>query len=798
MNFGLSDTQQAIKDLTYAYTNFEQSPAYMRMNGRPVVTFFDPDRYGTLNWALIQSSVPGNPLFIFRNSGGFTHASTSGSFAWITIDTTNTNNWAQVYLDNFFSAGLTYPAEHTMATGYKGFNDTLAAWTKNRIMSQQCGQVWLNTFAEASRYYSPTNQLESLQLATWNDYEEGSELETGVDNCVTVSASVNGTSLNWAIAGGSENTIDHYTVFVSTDGQNLMSLGDVPAGTTTLDLSGANLAPAAYTLYVKAVGRPSIVNKMSAAVSYRVNNQPPAAVMTVTPNSGKSPLTVTADASASSDADGSVAGVSIDFGDGSKAGTGPLATHTYTAPGNYVVTATVTDNLGATATAAQTVNVINQPPVAVLSLTPGTGVAPVTVTASTASSSDPDGSVQSSIINFGDGTAASGPSASHTYSTPGSYTVTATVYDNLGASATATQIVTVSANKPPVAALTVTPTSGIAPVSVTASTAGSSDPDGAIASTSINFGDGTVVGAASATHTYTIAGTYTVTATVTDNLGASSAASKTVSVTAPITAAGVIVSSPIAANGPITGNVHVVASATSPAGITAMRIYVDYVSVYSISAAAIDTAVVLAAGQHNLTVQAWDAAGKVYKNTQVISVAAGNQPPVARLSVTPSSGVAPVTVSASNSASTDADGSIASRTIDFGDGTVVSATTASHTYAVAGNYTVKTTVTDNLGATSSATQTVTVSAPAVTTGVTVSSPTPNGAAGSPVHFTAKAVAPAPIVAMKIYVDHISVYSVSAAQLDTSVAITTGVHSVTVQAWDSNGVVYKNSFTLTVN
>src|SRR5205823_7256780 len=112
---GCDLTHQSISDLTYSYNKFEQSPAYLRFSGRPVVTFFDPDRYGTLNWALIQSSVPGNPLFIFRNSGGFTHASTSGSFAWITIDTTNTNNWAQVYLDNFFSAGLTYPAEHTMA-----------------------------------------------------------------------------------------------------------------------------------------------------------------------------------------------------------------------------------------------------------------------------------------------------------------------------------------------------------------------------------------------------------------------------------------------------------------------------------------------------------------------------------------------------------------------------------------------------------------------------------------------------------------------------------------------------------
>jgi PKD repeat protein len=621
---GCDLTQQAIKDLTYAYTNFEQSPGYLRMNGRPVVTFFDPDRYGTLDWALIQQSVPGNPLFIFRNSGGFTHTATSGSFAWITVDTTNALNWAQSYLDNFYSVGLKYPAEHSMGAGYKGFNDTLAAWTKNRIMNQQCGQVWLNSMAETARYYSAASQMESVQLATWNDYEEGSELETGVDNCVTVNASLSGSALNWTIAGGSETTIDHYTVFISTDGQNLMSLGDIAGGTHTLDLSTINLAAGDYTLYVKAVGRPSILNKMSGAVKYTptVTNLPPVAVLNVTPASGTSPLLVTADASASSDPDGTIAGSSIDFGDGSATAAGPKATHTYSKPGLYTVTAMVTDNGGMSAKATQTVNIANLPPVAKLSVTPTSGVAPVTVTASTAGSSDADGTIASSTINFGDGTAAAGPSASHTYSAAGTYTVTATVYDNLNASSTATQSVTVSASVPPVAKLAVTPTSGTAPLPVTASTAGSSAPNGSIASTRIDFGDGTVATTASASHTYSAAGTYTVRATITDNTGATSSATQSVTASAaPAATVGVAVSSP-AAGSSVSSPVHFVATATPPAGrtITSMKIYIDYVSKYSVSGAQIDTSLAMSSGAHHVTVQAWDSAGVVYKNSFTVTV----------------------------------------------------------------------------------------------------------------------------------------------------------------------------------
>lgn len=61
--------------------------------------------------------------------------------------------------------------------------------------------------------------------------------------------------------------------------------------------------------------------------------------------------------------------------------------------------------------------------------------------------------------------------------------------------------------------------------------------------------------------------------------------------------------------------------------------------------------------------------------------------------------------------SSDSDGTVAGWSWDFGDGTSSTAQSPSHSYAAEGTYTVRLTVTDNEGATDSASQPVTVTAP---------------------------------------------------------------------------------------
>lgn len=72
------------------------------------------------------------------------------------------------------------------------------------------------------------------------------------------------------------------------------------------------------------------------------------------------------------------------------------------------------------------------PPVSCFSANPTYGNTPLGVSFDGSCSSDPDGSVVSYSWNFGDGATDSGPTAYHTYWSPGFYTVTLTVTDNSG------------------------------------------------------------------------------------------------------------------------------------------------------------------------------------------------------------------------------------------------------------------------------------------------------------------------------------------------------------------------------
>lgn len=176
--------------------------------------------------------------------------------------------------------------------------------------------------------------------------------------------------------------------------------------------------------------------------------QAPVAVASASSVVGTGTLSVNFSGQNSTDADGAITSYAWNFGNGSTASS-MNATCLYTAPGTYNAVLTVTDNDGLTGstTVVITVNAAaNQAPVAIISTNQNAGTAPVAIAFSGASSYDPDGSVASYLWNFGDGTTSTAVTPAKTYSTPGNYTVTLRVTDNLGATATATSVVAIAAD----------------------------------------------------------------------------------------------------------------------------------------------------------------------------------------------------------------------------------------------------------------------------------------------------------------------------------------------------------------
>jgi PKD repeat protein len=175
---------------------------------------------------------------------------------------------------------------------------------------------------------------------------------------------------------------------------------------------------------------------------------PPVANFTYSPLLIKVNATVTFNASASYDVDGTIVSYTWNFGDGNVTTVGtPIITHIYTAEGLYMVNLTVTDNDNLSGSYSQQIRVWPEhiPPFVEFTYSPSRPQPNATVTFNASASYDVDGTIVSYTWNFGDGnvTTVGTPIITHIYTAEGNYTVSLTVLDNSGLSNSTSQLLEV-------------------------------------------------------------------------------------------------------------------------------------------------------------------------------------------------------------------------------------------------------------------------------------------------------------------------------------------------------------------
>ncbi len=157
------------------------------------------------------------------------------------------------------------------------------------------------------------------------------------------------------------------------------------------------------------------------------------------------------------------------------------------------------------------VNDLSVQPVASFSATPTSGAFPLPVQFTDTTTGGPT----SWAWDFGDGGTSSLANPAHTYTAPGTYTVSLNASNSKGGDvSTMTDLVTVTAQAP-LAGFTASPTSGTAPLEVTFTDTSTNQP----ASWAWDFGDGATSTEQNPVHSYATAGSYAVSLTVANTGG---------------------------------------------------------------------------------------------------------------------------------------------------------------------------------------------------------------------------------------------------------------------------------------
>lgn len=177
--------QSARLAMTHLKNNvISQTSKYLYKDGSPVIFIWNYDGYLTSqDYRYIANDVfPDTPPILLQNDLDLTAAAndlTINSFyPWVKGFSEDGSHWGEDYINWFYATSadfeLNNKIQYVLGAVWPGFDDRQASWGKNRWIDRNDGLVYQTLWDKIN---TSTTGINWVILETWNDFNEGSELE---------------------------------------------------------------------------------------------------------------------------------------------------------------------------------------------------------------------------------------------------------------------------------------------------------------------------------------------------------------------------------------------------------------------------------------------------------------------------------------------------------------------------------------------------------------------------------------------------------------------------------------------
>lgn len=168
-------TAKVAASFAWADAHWLNDPAYVRLGERPTLFIFGPQYLDEAEWSAIRSTLKQNPL-VYALPHLSRRPGVDGAFAWVPVSegkSVTPEAWTKELTELYVRQ--TKAGRPTVAVAFPGYRDFYAQAGVGKSygsIEYRDGRTFADSFDQAMR-----SGAHIVQIATWNDYGEGTGIE---------------------------------------------------------------------------------------------------------------------------------------------------------------------------------------------------------------------------------------------------------------------------------------------------------------------------------------------------------------------------------------------------------------------------------------------------------------------------------------------------------------------------------------------------------------------------------------------------------------------------------------------